>query len=103
MSIDGLNSPNSPRQIDHQNYTSLSKKSNKLDDIFQNYLKKTFIEDVICENCSLVHSETKKSIFTFWRNLKEPPSVFKILLQRGTYDMTTFQAIKNEYKVAIPS
>ena len=31
----------------------------KLDDIFRNYFNKTFIEDVICENCSLVHSEAK--------------------------------------------
>ena len=26
MSLDGLNSPNSPRKIDHPNYTSFSKK-----------------------------------------------------------------------------
>ena len=34
--------------------------------------------------------------------LKEPPSVLKILLQRGTYDMTNDKAIKNILKVAIP-
>ena len=33
----------------------------------------------------------------------EPPSVLKILFQRGTYDMTTYVAKKNELKVAIPS
>ena len=32
----------------------------------------------------------------------EPPSVFNILFQRGTYDMTTGEAIKNELKVTIP-
>ena len=60
MSLDGLNIPNSPRKIDHLNYTSLSKKI-KLDDIFQNYFKKTLIEDVICENFPLVNSRGKKS------------------------------------------
>ena len=55
MSIDGLNSPNSPRKIDHPNYTSLSKKPIKFDDIFQNYSKKTLIEDLVCENCLLVN------------------------------------------------
>ena len=74
-----------------------------MDDRFKNYSKEALIEDVICDNCSLVHSESKKSSFALWRNLKEPPSVLKILPQIGTYDMTTFQAIKNEYKVAIPS
>ena len=33
MSLDGLNSPNSPRKIDHPNHTSLTK-TIKLDDIF---------------------------------------------------------------------
>ena len=61
------------------------------------------IEDVICENCYLVHSDTKKSTFALWRNLKEPPYVLKFISQIGTYDMTTFQAIKNEYNVAISS
>ena len=36
------------------------------------------------------------------RDLKEPPSVLKIIFQRGTYDITTGEAIKNELKVAIP-
>ena len=74
-----------------------------MDDIFQNYFKKKLIEDVICENCSLVHSETKKATFTVWRNLKEPTSVLNILLQIGTYDIERDQFIKNEYKIAIPS
>ena len=34
--------------------------------------------------------------------LKETSLVLKILLQRGTYDITTVEDIKNELKVAIP-
>ena len=37
------------------------------------------------------------------RNLKKPPSVLKILFQRGTYDKNTYVATKNEIKVAITS
>ena len=33
--------------------------------------------------------------------LKEPPSVLKILFQRGTCDITTGEAVKKELKVAI--
>ena len=36
------------------------------------------------------------------RYLKGPPSVLNNIFQTGTYDMTTFEAIKNELKVAIP-
>ena len=35
-------------------------------------------------------------------NLKEHPSVLKIIFLRGTYDMTTGEVIKNKLKVAIP-
>ena len=35
--------------------------------------------------------------------MKEPPSVWKIILQRGTYDTWKDCVRKNEYKVAIPS
>ena len=37
------------------------------------------------------------------RYLKKPPSVLKILFQRGSYDSTTFVATKNELKVVITS
>ena len=37
------------------------------------------------------------------RHIKEPPTVLNILLQRGSYDSTTFVATKNEVKVSIPS
>ena len=73
MYLDILNSPNSPQQIYHPKYTSLSRKKEiKLYDIFQNYFNKTLIEDVICENCPLVNLGKKKP-FAVWRNLKEPP------------------------------
>ena len=36
------------------------------------------------------------------RNLEETPSVLKILFQRGTYDIITGEAIKNEPIVSIP-
>ena len=87
MSPDGLNSPNSPQKIDYPNYTSFSKKAIKLDYIFQNHLNKTLIEDVKCENFSLVHSKTKKAKFSVWINLKESPYILKIFLQRGTYNI----------------
>ena len=37
------------------------------------------------------------------RYLKKPPSVLKIIFQRGSYDSTTIVATKNELKVDIPS
>ena len=37
------------------------------------------------------------------RHIKEPPTVLKILFQKGSYDSTTLVATKNEVKVAIPS
>ena len=43
-----------------------------------------------------------KATFTVCINLKEPFSVFNIILQRGTYDITTVEAIKSEHDVSIP-
>ena len=59
-------------------------------------------EYVLCEKKSSDISEPIKETFTVCRDLKEPPSVLKIILKRGTYDVTDGQAIKNEHKVAIP-
>ena len=59
------------------------------------------LEDVICKNCSSGSSESIKSTCTVSIYLKEPPSVLKIIFQRGTFDKTTGEAIKNELKVAI--
>ena len=87
MSIDGLNISNSPIKIHHPKYTTLATDTIMLDDIFQNYFKKSFFEHVTREKFSSVSSETIKSTFTVCRNFKETPSVLKILLQRGTYDM----------------
>ena len=58
---------------------------------------------MVCENCSSLGSESIKLTFTVSRNIKEPPTVLKIIFQRGSYDSTTFVATKNEVKVAIPS
>ena len=57
---------------------------------------------VICENCSSGSSESIKSTFNVSRNLKKPPLVLKIIFQRGTYDMTSGEAVTNELKAAIP-
>ena len=102
MSLDGLHTSNSPMQIDHPKCTIFSKDTIVLDFIFRNYFKGLLFEDVICENCSSGSSESIEFTFTMYRNLKEPPSGLKILLQRGTHDMTTGEATKNELKFAIP-
>ena len=73
-----------------------------LDDIFHNYFKESLFEDVIAENCSSGSYESIKETFTVCRNLKQPPPVLKSLLKKGTYDVTNYQAIKNEHKVVIP-
>ena len=74
-----------------------------MDVILQQYFKDSFLDDVIRENCSSGGSESIKSTLTVSRYLKKPPSFLKILFQRGTYDMTSGEAVKNELKVAIPS
>ena len=60
MSLDGLYSSKSLRQIDHPKYTKLGTYTITLDDIFQYYFKESFFEDVICETCSLFSSEAGK-------------------------------------------
>ena len=102
MSLDGLHTSNLPRQIDHPKFTILANDTVVLDVIFQNYFQESLLEDVICENCSSGSSESIKPTLTVSIYLKEPPSFFKIIFQRETYDMTTGEAIKNEFKVAIP-
>ena len=52
ISLDGLNSPNSPRKIDHPKCTIFTKDTIVLNDIFHNYFKESLFEDVICEICS---------------------------------------------------
>ena len=71
--------------------------------MLQNYFKDSLLHDVICENCSSDGFESIKSTFTVPRYIKEPPTVLKILSQRGSYDSITLVATKNELKVAIPS
>ena len=102
MSLDGLHTSNSPKKIDHTKCTILANDTVVFDVIFHNYFQESLLEDVICGNCSSGSSESIKSTFTVSKYLKEPPSVIKILFQRGTYDMTTGEVIKNELKVTIP-
>ena len=59
-SIDELNSPNPPGKTDHPNYTSFSEKVIKLDETFQNYLKKELIEDIIYKTFPLLNQEQRK-------------------------------------------
>ena len=56
ISLNGLNSSNIPRQIDHPKYTTLATDTINLDDIFKYYFKGSLFEDVICENYSSVSS-----------------------------------------------
>ena len=70
MSIDGLHTSNSPRQIDNPKCTILAKNNIVLDDIFQNYFKESLFEDIICEDCSSGSSESIKGTFIVWINLK---------------------------------
>ena len=44
-----------------------------LDEIFQNYFKDSFIENVTCETCSSIRSEVRKIKFTVCLSLKSPP------------------------------
>ena len=101
MSLDGLHTFNSPRKIHHPKCTILVNDTVVLDVISQNYFYKSLLKDVICKNCSSSISKSIKSTFTVSIFLKEPPSVFNIIFQRGMYDMTTGEAIQNELKVAI--
>ena len=103
ISLEGLPTSNSHRQIDHPKCTILTKDTAVLDVILQKYFKDSFLNDIICENCSSGGSESIKSTFTVSRYLKKTPSVLKILFQRGTYDMTSGEAVKNEPTVDIPS
>ena len=102
MSLDGLQTSNLPRKMDHTKCAILANDPLVLDFIFHNYFQDSLFEDVICENFSSGGSESIKSTFTVSINLNQPPSVLKILFQRGTYDMTTGKDIKNKLKIAIP-
>ena len=101
--LEGISTSNEYRPIDHTKYTSIKKGTVVLDQMLQNYLNDSLLHDVICENCSSHGSESIKLTFTVSRHIKEPPTVLKIIFQRGGYDSTTLVATKNEVKVAIPS
>ena len=50
MSLEGLPTSNSSRQIEHPKYTSLKRGTVVLDEILQNYFNDLLLHDVICEN-----------------------------------------------------
>ena len=100
--LEGLHTSNLSRQIYHPKYTSLKKSTVILDQILQNYLNDSLLHDVICEIFSSHGSESIKLTFAVSRHIKEPPTVLKILFQRGSYDSTTLGDTKNEVEVAIP-
>ena len=102
MILERLPTSDCPRQIDHPKCTTLTKDTVVLGVMLQNYFKDSFLNNVICENKS-GGSESIKSTFTVSIYLKEPPSVLKIIFQRGAYYRTSGEALKNELKVAIPS
>ena len=79
MSIDGLHTSNSPRQVDHPRCIIMANDTVVLDVIFQNYFQESLLKDVVCENCSSGSSESIKSTFTVSIYLKETPSVLEIL------------------------
>ena len=100
MIIEGYPNYDLYRQIDHPTCTILKKETVVFDVMLQNYFKYSFLDDVICELFSSGGSESIKSTFTVSIYLKKPPSVLKIILQRETYDKTTYVATKiNNLKV----
>ena len=103
MSLGGLPTSNLPKKIDHPKCTILTKDIVVLDVIIQKYFHDLFLDNLIYENCSSGGSEHIKLTFTVSIYLKKPPSVLKVLFQRGNCYMTTYVATKNEPKIAIPS
>ena len=93
MFLEGLPTSNLPRHIDHPKWNILTKDTVVLDVMLQNYFKDSFLDGIICENCSSGGSESIKSTFTVSRYLKKPPTILKILFQRGTYDITIGDAV----------
>ena len=67
MILEGLPTSNSPRQMDHPKCTTLTKDTIVLDVILQIFFKDSFLDDVVCENCSLSGFESIKSTFTVLR------------------------------------
>ena len=99
MFLDGLPTYNLRKKIDHPKCTILIKDTIVLDVILQKYVKDLFLDDVICEKCSSDDYESIKSSFTVSIYLKKPHSVLKIIFQRGTYDVTSGDAVKMNLKL----
>ena len=60
MFLEGLTTSNYPRQIDYPKCTIFTKDTIVLDVILQKYFKDSFLDSIICENCSSGGSESIK-------------------------------------------
>ena len=69
MSLDGLHTSDSPRQIDHPKCTISARDTIVLDENVNNYFKESLFENFICEYCSSGSSDSIKKTFTLCRNL----------------------------------
>ena len=67
MFLEVLPNSNLSRRTDHTKYTTLTKDTVVLDLMLQNYSKDSFLENVICKNCSSGGYESIKSTFTVYR------------------------------------
>ena len=83
MYLEGLPTYNSLSYIDHTRCTILKKDSVVLDFILQKYFKFSFLEDVICENCSSYGSESIKSTFTVSIYLNKPLHFWRLSSKEG--------------------
>ena len=94
MFLEGVPTSNEYRPIDHPNFTAIKKGTVVLGEIFQFFFDGSLLHDVLCDNCSSLGSKSIKSTFNVSRHIKEPPTVLKILFQRGSYYSTTFVTTK---------
>ena len=67
MFLEGLPTSNYPRQIDNPRCDILTKDTVFKNAMLQKYFKYSFLDDVICENCSAVGTESIKLTFTMSR------------------------------------
>ena len=73
-----------------------------LKNIFENYFKKSLLEDFICKNCSSLKSVTSNISFAIWFTTKENTPVMKIIFQIHMYDIESGTTKKNQNKITIP-
>ena len=64
---------------------------------------KTYLSDVIGENCSNFKGGISRSNFEKYQLVIDPPMQLAILLQRIEYNYDTGEYCKNKTKIALPS